>query len=147
MEQQFFRLGPHRARGNISHQINSSNCFVHSSTTINPTSFQRTQFFPILGNLVASVVASSLWLIASFNFARSRMARKSVTSGSIRVGSLVATPETATTSRARGVSVGRGRAETLLATAAADHGDSQEEGYDEEEAMFISTCTLLKTQR
>jgi hypothetical protein len=91
-----------------------------------------------LNNLVASVVASSLWLIATLNFTRGRVAGKSVTGG-IRVGGLVTTPESATTSRARGVSVSGGRTKALLATAAADHRDGEEERGDEEEAMIVRT--------
>lgn len=59
------------------------------------------------------------------------MTGESVAGSGVRVGGLIATREPATTSRARGVPVGRGRAEALLALAAADHRDSQEEGDDE----------------
>lgn len=66
------------------------------------------------------------------------MAGKSVAASNVRVGSLVATPEPATTSGARSVSVGRRRTKALLAAAAANHRYSQEEGDDKEEATYVS---------
>lgn len=66
------------------------------------------------------------------------MARKSISCW-LRVGVLVATPETTTTGRARGVIVGRRRAKALLTAAHAHHRYGKEERYKEKEA----NCRLV----
>lgn len=72
----------------------------------------------------AVTIISSLGLVTGLDFPWSRMARK-IVSGSIRVGSsiLVATPETAATSRARCVSVSGRRTKAFLTSVVANHRD------------------------
>lgn len=75
------------------------------------------------------------------------MTGKSVGANRVRIGSLVATPEAATTSGTGSISVGGRRTKALLALSAAYHRDRQEEGDDKEEARYISTLYIQPNTR